>query len=510
MFIKLSHNSTTRKIKVADDASLNDVVNEIVKTFGEKAKTLNICYMDSESERITISSEEDWQVCLEEAKDANKDKPAICINLKLVQSLDSSSSGKNTVDDDSEIKEEIKLDSVTDNQPFPDTKVIEEAKKDEEIEEKVPESEVNVKVELPAPVETCTQPEDLKNNPEKSRPSVSARLGVPIEIMEFKVVHDITVNEEGGQENKLNDSRISTLTTEQKDEIEELVKQKVNEILQFKKAKKTLKNDRKKVEQKENKKVEKNMQKKEKEELQKKEKEEPKQISIEEKKEAAPKKDFVHWGVTCDGCKKAIKNMARFKSLVRPDFDLCEECEKTGMHPEPMVKYSTPSAYSPSELNMKFSHFSREFAADDHQSKAIKHHSERPTATVINHPCPAIRKICYFKPIFDGEGQRKSSFSLEETKELRLQPIADLIMGVYDQIVKDFGLKPIQPQTKKEESNQKTNEKVPSEKKASRAFELAREFVHHFPHFAGHEIFISTIIREKNFTTLDEVCNYFI
>merc|ERR1712146_608532 len=68
-----------------------------------------------------------------------------------------------------------------------------------------------------------------------------------------------------------------------------------------------------------------------------------------------------------------IKNMARFKSLVKHDYDLCEECEKTGIHPGPMVKYSAPSKYTPWQLNNKFREFSSffEHEASERQSPRV-------------------------------------------------------------------------------------------------------------------------------------------
>ena len=74
--------------------------------------------------------------------------------------------------------------------------------------------------------------------------------------------------------------------------------------------------------------------------------------------------NFIHNNITCDGCKKGIKNMARFKSLLINDYDLCEECEKTGIHSGPMVKFSTPSSYNAYQLNNKFKDFTPFFKGE--------------------------------------------------------------------------------------------------------------------------------------------------
>jgi len=50
---------------------------------------------------------------------------------------------------------------------------------------------------------------------------------------------------------------------------------------------------------------------------------------------------FEHCGVTCDNCRKYIVGN-RYKSLFKYDFDLCETCEATGVHPEPLIKIRAP------------------------------------------------------------------------------------------------------------------------------------------------------------------------
>ncbi|MFH4982764.1 hypothetical protein AB6A40_009473 [Gnathostoma spinigerum] len=61
--------------------------------------------------------------------------------------------------------------------------------------------------------------------------------------------------------------------------------------------------------------------------------------------EASPTTEFVrrpHEGVECDNCDTRIVGI-RYKCAECPDFDLCEACEKTGMHQHhPMIRYAIP------------------------------------------------------------------------------------------------------------------------------------------------------------------------
>jgi len=52
--------------------------------------------------------------------------------------------------------------------------------------------------------------------------------------------------------------------------------------------------------------------------------------------------NYDHGCVTCDNCGQRITGCARFKSIVKKDFDLCETCEATGIHPEPLIKIRNP------------------------------------------------------------------------------------------------------------------------------------------------------------------------
>ena len=67
------------------------------------------------------------------------------------------------------------------------------------------------------------------------------------------------------------------------------------------------------------------------------EKKEKKETEIKDKKP-------IHYGVTCDGCKKAPIVGCRYKCAVCEDFDFCEECEAkmNKEHLHPFIKFYKP------------------------------------------------------------------------------------------------------------------------------------------------------------------------
>lgn len=51
--------------------------------------------------------------------------------------------------------------------------------------------------------------------------------------------------------------------------------------------------------------------------------------------------ETVHYNIVCDGCNKKNFKGRRYKCLVRPDYDLCEDCEATKIHSHPMLRLTT-------------------------------------------------------------------------------------------------------------------------------------------------------------------------
>lgn len=50
----------------------------------------------------------------------------------------------------------------------------------------------------------------------------------------------------------------------------------------------------------------------------------------------------IHKGITCDGCNVCPIIGIRYKSVLRPDFDLCEDCEKKHDPNDPVIKMKRP------------------------------------------------------------------------------------------------------------------------------------------------------------------------
>lgn len=60
---------------------------------------------------------------------------------------------------------------------------------------------------------------------------------------------------------------------------------------------------------------------------------------------AGNESEAVHTGVVCDGCNMAPISGPRYKCLTCPDYDLCKNCEGTGVHVEhDMIKITTPGS----------------------------------------------------------------------------------------------------------------------------------------------------------------------
>lgn len=302
MFIKVTHNSNTRKLKLADGASLSVLQAELVRAFGEKVSELSIGYLDSDSELITVANEEDWKVCLEEFAEKNKGKPFVTVNIQLSadEFVNVAASAVSVKDESAvEIKEEPVQTKVAET--LPEGKTIVEVPQPSvfEMDEPAPKPAEPT----PAPKAPETPEVNVGNLVQNLSNALESMFGIKVESVDAHIEHPA---EESAD---LNESSNSTLTHEQKEEIDTLIEQKLSKMLNLKKT------------------------------------EQPKVVSPTE---------FVHRGITCDGCQKNIINCARFKSLVRPDYDLCEACEKKGLHPEPMVRFATPAAQNPWQLERKF------------------------------------------------------------------------------------------------------------------------------------------------------------
>lgn len=298
MFIKVTLNNNTRKLKLQDGSSLIALKTELIRAFGDKVVELSIGYLDSDNELITVANEEDWKVCLEEFADKSSGKAfiTVAIQLSTEEFINVASSCVSVTHDSVEIKEEPIIPRI--NEDIPDGKTIIEVSPTSvfEMEEATKPSE-----------EVLAEAAPAVTNPEVNTDNMVHDLNkVPESVFGIKVdVVDAHIDNPQEEQNEL---EISNLTLEQKEEIDTLIEQKLHKLLNLKKIEK-------------------------------------------------PKVVNVHRGITCDGCQQLIMNGARFKSLIKSDFDLCEACEQKGLHPEPMVRFATPAAQNNWQLERKFSEF---------------------------------------------------------------------------------------------------------------------------------------------------------
>ena len=75
------------------------------------------------------------------------------------------------------------------------------------------------------------------------------------------------------------------------------------------------------------------------------------QIS-DEPKVFVPSTDSIHRGITCDICSMNPIIGIRYKSLIREDYDLCENCEKENDVDHPMIRMRVPHPVSYTHLTL--------------------------------------------------------------------------------------------------------------------------------------------------------------
>lgn len=340
MFIKTVFKDQKRKFKIAEGAKWADVLKELVRCYGEQVKSFDIGYIDDENEFIRIINDDEWEVCVEEALYKNKDKAVNTVTLIIQEGSsfnrrDESSVTESTVvvpTDSQLLKNEVldwkvvnrEVNPAPENKPeevpAPVAAPIERSIFEEPIEETKPE---------PAPAEPVVQTpsfanstnEDLlldlkltgtKEDLEKQYqtilrdfvPNAGFEVDACILSTENEVM-DLKKRASNADESILDNSRlseVSSLSRSMRDEIESLIDEKLKKFTGEKRE----------------------------------------SFSKKSQPESIQTSSYDHGAVTCDNCHKRIVNSCRFKSLVKPDFDLCEKCEATGIHPEPMIKIREP------------------------------------------------------------------------------------------------------------------------------------------------------------------------
>jgi hypothetical protein len=343
MFIKTIFKDQKRKFKIAEGAKYAEVLKELVRCYGEQVKSFDIGYIDDENEFIRIINDDEWEVCVEEALYKNKGKAVNTVTLMIQDG------GSTSRREDSSITESTFV-VPTDTQELKnevlDWKVIN--KETEPVQEK---KAAEVPAPVAAPVERSifedpveeAKPEQTPAQPKPQTPTFSnpSNEDVLLELnltgtkeeMERQyqtILHDFVPNA-GFEidacilttENEVSDlkkrdakpedsildnsrlSEMSSLSRSMRDEIESLIEEKLKKYSGEKRE----------------------------------------SFSKKTQPETVQTSSYDHSGVTCDNCRKRISNSCRFKSLVKPDFDLCEQCEATGIHPEPMIKIREPLKY---------------------------------------------------------------------------------------------------------------------------------------------------------------------
>ena len=284
MFVKVNLNGNNRKFKLKDTSSLEDLRKELTRCYGAIANEATISYTDSEKEVISISSQDDWEICVEEFDRNNKDKTiktiSICLNTdkSFVAAPSNDVSYQQIQETTTEIQEEPKIEKVVSSPS--DGKVIEEkvVASNEMIEEKVTPVEP-AKVDAPQEPVNSSNNQQLKDLVKQVNNTFGNLLGFQVDFAEARV-------EPAQQERSIFEDQPSinsTLSNDMRDEIKTLIDERISQVL------KTSQTEVKPAEQK-------------------------------------PTANFTHRGITCDGCKKGIHNCARYKSLIKHDYDLCEAC----------------------------------------------------------------------------------------------------------------------------------------------------------------------------------------
>ena len=471
MFIKTVFKDNKRKFKIAEEAKWTEVLKELVRCFGEQVKTFDIGYIDDENEFIRIINDDEWEVCVEEALIKNKGKAVNTVTLIIKEDTSAVQRDEPSVTDSTFV---VPTDSQTLKNEVLDWKVIN--KETEPVQETKPE-------EVPAPVTVQTErsifedpveeskteaaPADPKpqtpnfNNSSNEDLILDLKLTGTKEELEqqyqsilhnfvpnagFEVdaciltteneVTDLKKRASQADESILDNSRLSemsSLSKSMRDEIESLIEEKLKKHIGEKRD----------------------------------------SFSKKSQPETVQTNNYSHSMVTCDNCHKRIVNSCRFKSLVKPDYDLCEKCEATGIHPEPMIKIREPLKCGTGwKLNGQFEQIKSLFVESEQPApvapveparrglvhirnsrEAIVETAEKAlkeVSTAIEskkeEPKPIASRLCHIrtaeqpkKPVVEAKEEPTSDFEKILTKISRMFPAID-VSKIRDFIKKNEGI----------------------------------------------------------------------
>ena len=310
MFVKVTCNSQTRKFKLADGASIQDLEKELVRCFGEIAKTFDIAYKDDEEELIKVTNQEEWEICTEEFSSKVKQGATTTIILNLTQKAavnaqdtmtndsfyipnndDSNSDAMdwNIIEKPTEVKSPMNEESTKPQPSIFESQVQEEATK--QPEDTLPHFTNESQDDIVIDMKINGTPEDLKRIEQTIIHKFAPMAGFCIDQSVIEVKKQSSINEESF----MNQSNLSSVSQDMKNEIEQIIENKFKALSE----------------------------------------------SIHEKPKSS-NRGFDHGCVYCDHCAQRISFGCRYKSMVKPDFDLCETCEAKGVHPEPLIKIRQP------------------------------------------------------------------------------------------------------------------------------------------------------------------------
>lgn len=303
MYVKVVYKNQKRKFKLGDRAAYSELCKEMIRCFGEETKGLEFGYMDDDNELIHLTNQEEWEICVEESTLRNSSKDsALTIELKLYQKEECPQEGFCELSLDKCETENLKDWNLVDSQT--DISMIQENKTPEMFssqmqeepikpEETVPKFNMKTDQDILMNVDIKGTPEDLERIRNTFIHKFAPMAGFEVESSR------IEINKPEADSSFMNASQVSNLSNQMRDEIEELIEKKFKSLSANSLSKA----------------------------------QESKVISC---------GNYNHGWVTCDNCRQRIIGCARYKSLVKPDFDLCETCEATGCHPEPLIKIRTP------------------------------------------------------------------------------------------------------------------------------------------------------------------------
>lgn len=304
MFIKVFFKNSTRKFKLDEKSTFEDLKRELKRCQGEVIERSEIGYEDEDKEFIKITDNDEWEVCKEEFALKSKDKSilvqlivkegnaeletgsfvvmpsprSVASDFKLLEPETGINKSISTIEQVSLPKDTIPTlveSQISEDAPLP--------------EPKIPVFTNRTKEDLVLDLKLTGTLEELKRKEKEIIEQFAPHSG-------FEVERALLTTKNGEELSILNDSRLSSssqLSADQMKEIATMIDSKIEKLMGTK----------------------------------------------------VETPQYNHAWVTCDNCMKSITNGARYKSLSKPNFDLCEKCEALGIHPEPMMKIRAPISH---------------------------------------------------------------------------------------------------------------------------------------------------------------------